>query len=153
MYVALGGPKGYEQVTIREDVYNPATGGKKTKIVRKVGRLSELLAEDPQFLAKLKEEVRLETLALKEAEKPILLPLGVDPIHKPSDATPTFQFGHAVVDKLWQVLGLDAFLEKHCTLRNASQLCEAVRYLVTCRCINPDSIRACASGVDSNIGL
>ena len=112
MYVALGGPKGYEQVTIREDVYNPATGGKKTKIVRKVGRLSELLAEDPQFLAKLKEEVRLETLAHKEAEKPILLPLGVEPIHKPSDATPTFQFGHAVVDKLWQVLGLDAFLEK-----------------------------------------
>jgi hypothetical protein len=27
MYVGIGGPKGYEQVTIREDVYNPATGG------------------------------------------------------------------------------------------------------------------------------
>ena len=152
MYVALGGPKGYEQVTIREDVYNPATGGKKTKIVRKVGRLSELLAEDPQFLAKLKEEVRLETLALKEAEKPILLPLGVEPIHKPSDATPTFQFGHAVVDKLWQILGLDAFLEKHCTRRNASELCGAVQYLVACRCINPDSIRACASDQESHAG-
>ena len=92
MYVALGGPKGYEQVTIREDVYNPATGGKKTKIIRKLGRLSTLLAEDPDYLVKLREEVRLETEALKEAEKPILLPLGVNPIHKSSDATPVFSW-------------------------------------------------------------
>ena len=68
MYVALGGPKGYETVTVREDVYDPATGGKSTTIVRKVGKLSDLLAEDPDFMARLKEEVRLETLALKEAE-------------------------------------------------------------------------------------
>ena len=54
MYVGIGGPKGYEQVTIREDVYIPATGGKKTRIVRKVCKLSDLMAEDPDFLIKLK---------------------------------------------------------------------------------------------------
>ena len=73
MYVAFSGPKGYEQVTIREDTYNPETGRKKINIIRKVGKLSDLLAEDPNFLEKLKEEVRKETLALKEASKPILV--------------------------------------------------------------------------------
>lgn len=126
MYVALGGPKGYEQVTVREDVYDPATGGKKTTIVRKVGKLSDLLAEDPDFMAKLKEEVRLETLALKEAKKPILLPLGVAPIEKPSDATATFSFGHAVIDRLWEILALDVFFERHCTRRNADSLLKAI---------------------------
>lgn len=153
MYVGIGGPKGYEQVTIREDVYIPATGGKKTRIVRKVGKLSDLLAEDPDFLIKLKEEVRLETLALKEAEKPILLPLSVEQIEKPSDATPTFLFGHTVVNRLWQILGLDAFLKKHCTRKNASELCQAVQYLVTCRCLSPDSVRACTASQDSHAGL
>jgi hypothetical protein len=84
MYVGIGGPKGYEQVTIREDVYNPTTSGKKTRIVRKVGKLSDLLAENPDFLVKLKEEVH----SLKEVEKPILLPPSVEQIEKPSDATP-----------------------------------------------------------------
>ena len=56
MYVGIGGPKDYEQVTIREDVYIPATGGKKTRIVRKVGKLSDLMAEDPDFLVKLKRK-------------------------------------------------------------------------------------------------
>ena len=153
MYVGIGGPKGYEQVTIREDVYIPATGGKKTKIIRKVGKLADLMAEDPDFLIKLKEEVRLETLALKEAEKPILLPLSVEQIEKPSDATPTFLFGHAVINRLWQILGLDAFLKKHCTRKNASELCQAVQYLVTCRCLTPDSVRACTMNQNSHAGL
>jgi len=153
MYVALGGPKGYEQVTVREDVYNPATGGKKTIIVRKVGRLSDLLAEDPDFLAKFKEEIRLETLALREAEKPILLPLGVGPIGKPSDAAPTFSFGHAVVDRLWEMLGLDAFFEKHCSRRNADSLLKAIKYLVAHRCMDPDSIRSSALGQKDHAGV
>jgi transposase len=153
MYVALGGPKGYETVTVREDVYDPATGGKSTTIVRKVGKLSDLLAEDPDFMARLKEEVRLETLALKEAEKPILLPLGVGPIEEPSDATPTFSFGHAVVDRLWELLALDVFFEKHCTRKNADSLIRAVRYLVSHRCIAPDSIRSSALGQKGHAGV
>lgn len=153
MYVALGGPKGYEQVTVREDVYDPATGGKKTTIVRKVGKLSDLLAEDPDFMAKLKEEVRLETLALKEAKKPILLPLGVAPIEKPSDATATFSFGHAVIDRLWEILALDVFFERHCTRRNADSLLKAIRYLVSHRCMAPDSIRSSALGQKDHAGV
>lgn len=153
MYVALGGPKGYEQVTIREDVYNPATGGKKTKIIRKLGRLSTLLAEDPDYLVKLREEVRLETEALKEAEKPILLTLGVNPIHKSSDATPVFLFGHAVINRLWEVLGLDTFFKKHCTRKNASDLCLAVQYLVSHRCINPDSVRFSGINQSNHAGV
>jgi transposase len=153
MYVALGGPKGYETVTVREDVYNPATGGKNTIIVRKVGKLSDLLAEDPDFLAKFKEEIRLETLALKEAEKPILLPLGVGPIEKPCDATPTFSFGHAVIHRLWEMLGLDAFFEKHCSGRNADSLHKAIKYLVGHRCTDPDSIRSSALGQKDHAGV
>jgi len=142
MYVALGGPKGYEVVTVREDTHIPGTKKKKTTIIRRVGKLSELTAEDPGFLEKFKAQVREETIALKEAEKPITLSLPNGIISTPSDVTASYSFGHAIVNKMWQILGLDVFLEKESGKRNAGQVKNAVYYLVAHRCSSPDSIRA-----------
>ena len=145
MYVALGGPKGYEVVTVREDTHIPGTKKKRTTIIRKVGKLSDLLAEDPGFLQKLKEQVRQETLALKEAQKPITLCLANGIIAAPSDACASYSFGHAIIARLFEVMGLDAFLKKNCTKRNAGQVRDAIYYLVAHRCCAPDSIRASVS--------
>ena len=142
MYVALGGPKGYETVTVREDTHIPGTKKKRTTIIRKVGKLSELTAEDPDFLEKLKAQVREETIALKEAEKPLTLSLSNGTISIPSDVTPSYAFGHAIINKTWQILGLDVFLEKQSGKRNAKAVKDAVYYLVAHRCSSPDSIRA-----------
>ncbi|MCK9349436.1 MAG: IS1634 family transposase [Bacilli bacterium] len=142
MYVGLGGPKGYEVVTIREDSHLPGTKKKKTSIIRRVGKLSDLLAEDPDFMQKLKAQVREETLALKEAEKPITLSLPNGTISVPSDVTASYSFGHAIVSRLWQILGLDEFMVKQSGKRNADAVKNAVYYLVAHRCSSPDSIRA-----------
>lgn len=142
MYVALGGPKGYEVVTVREDTHIPGTKKKRTTIIRKVGKLSDLLAEDPDFMEKLKAQVREETLALKEAGKPITLSLSNGIISTPSDVTASYSFGHAIIARLWEIMGLDSFLEKNCTKRNAKDVRDAIYYLVAHRCCSPDSIRA-----------
>ncbi|MDY0289199.1 MAG: IS1634 family transposase [Sphaerochaeta sp.] len=145
MYVALGGPKGYETVTVREDVHIPGTKKKRTTIIRKVGKLSDLLAEDPDFMGKLKAQVREETLALKEADKPITLSLPNATITTPSDVTPSYQFGHAIIARLWDIMGLDIFLEKNCTKKNAKSVRNAIYHLVAHRCSEPDSVRATAA--------
>ena len=142
MYVALGGPKGYEVVTVREDTHIPGTKKKRTTIIRKVGKLSDLLVEDPDFMEKLKAQVREETLALKEAGKPITLSLSNGIISTPSDVTASYSFGHAIIARLWEIMGLDSFLEKNCTKRNAKDVRDAIYYLVAHRCCSPDSIRA-----------
>lgn len=142
MYVGLGGPKGYEVVTIREDSHIPGTKKKKTTIIRRVGKLSDLLAEDPGFMEKLKAQVKEETIALKEAEKPITLSLPNATVSTPSDVTASYAFGHAIINKIWQILGLDVFLEKQSGKKNAKAVKDAVYYLVAHRCSSPDSIRA-----------
>jgi transposase len=142
MYVALSGPKGYEVVTIREDVYIPGTKKKKINILRKVGKYSDLLSEDPDFMAKLKEQVKLETQAIKESQKPLTLSLSTANIDQPEDVTASYRFGHAIVKELWQLLGLDDFFAQHCTKRNAEAVRDALYYLVAHRCSRPESIRA-----------
>lgn len=142
MYVGIGGPKGYEVVTIREDTHIPGTKKKKTRIVRKVGKLADLLSEDPNFMEKLKAEVREETKALKEAKKPISISLPKGNIKSVKDVTASYAFGHVIISKLWDIMNLDYFFEKNCNKRNADAVRNAIYYLVAHRCGSPDSIRA-----------
>ena len=142
MYVGIGGPKGYEVVTVREDTHIPGTKKKKTRIVRKVGKLADLLAEDPNFMEKLKAEVKEETRALKEAKKPITILLPKGSIKSIKDVTASYAFGHVIISKLWDIMNLDYFFEKNCNKRNADAVRNAIYYLVAHRCSSPDSIRA-----------
>ena len=57
MYVALGGQKGKEQVTVRESTRIPGTNKKKTKIIKNYGFLADRLKENPNFLEDLKKEL------------------------------------------------------------------------------------------------
>ena len=142
MYVALGGPKGYETVTVRECTLIPGTNKKKTHIIKSYGRLSEREKENPNFLVELKEEVKLQTKALKEQGKPISIscPTNVA-LTKPNEGVPVLHYGHTIIKKLWSILKLDSFFDEKCTQKNAELVKEGLFSLVTSRLTNPSSIR------------
>ena len=60
MYVAICGPKGKESVSIREDYRPDGQERKKTRVIRNLGPLRKLLAEDPEAIQKLRDAVRKE---------------------------------------------------------------------------------------------
>jgi transposase len=153
MYIAKSGPKGYEQVVVREEVRIPGTKKKKTIVVRKVGKYADLLAEDPHFWEKLKEDVRMETLARKESDTPLTISLPVGSIETSEDVTASYHFGHAIIHRVWDMLCLDEFLLNNCTKRNRQALRDAVYYLVAHRCSAPDSILASASHQSHHAGI
>ena len=142
MYVTTSGIEKYRVVQFREDIRIPGTNKKKTRIIKTVGKYADLLAEDPDFLAKLKEEAKRLTKEQKESERPLLIEADMKEISLSNDVTPSFQFGHAIIARLWDIMGLDTFLEKNCTKKNAKSVRNAIYHLVAHRCSEPDSIRA-----------
>lgn len=142
MYVALSGPKGHESVTIRED-YIP-TGGtkKKVRIVENLGPLHRLVKDDPDFLVHLKEKVARQTKLQKE-ERRISVSLSTKAIESESDGYQRLVIGHALVLRLWEMMGLDAFFRKAFGgRRNADKLLEGLFLLLSRRLSDPSSIRA-----------
>lgn len=144
MYVTTSGIEKYRVVQFREDIRIPGTNKKKTNIIRTVGKYADLLAEDPDFMAKLKQEAKRLTQELKESERPLLIEADMREIATAEDVTPSFLFGHAIIARLWEIMGLDSFFEENCTKRNAKDVRDAIYYLVAHRCCSPDSIRATA---------
>ncbi|MBI9094126.1 MAG: IS1634 family transposase [Sphaerochaeta sp.] len=145
MYVTTSGIEKYRVVQFREDIRIPGTGKKKTNIIRTVGKYSDLLAEDPDFMVKLKAEAKRLTREQKESERPLLIEADMREIATSDDVTPSFQFGHAIIARLWDIMGLDTFLEKNCTKKNARSVRNAIYHLVAHRCSEPDSVRATAA--------
>ena len=145
MYVTTSGIEKYRVVQFREDVRIPGTSKKKTNIIRTVGKYADLLAEDPDFLEKLKAEAKRLTREQKESERPLLIEADMREIVTSEDATPSFLFGHAIIARLWDIMGMDSFLEKNCTMRNARAVRNAIYHLVAHRCSDPDSVRATAA--------
>jgi len=153
MYVTVSGIEKYRVVQFREDIRIPGTSKKKANIIRTVGKYADLLAEDPDFLAKLKAETKKRTLEQKESERPLLTEADMREIATSDDVSPSFLFGHTLIAKLWDIMGLDSFLEKNCAKRNADAVKNAVYYLVTHRCSNPDSVRATAADQERFAGV
>ncbi|MDY0290426.1 MAG: IS1634 family transposase [Sphaerochaeta sp.] len=153
MYVTTSGIEKYRVVQFREDIRIPGTNKKKTNIIRTVGKYADLLAQDPDFMQKLKEEAKRLTKERKESERPLLIEADMREIATPGDVTPSFLFGHAIIARLWQIMGLDSFLEKNCSKRNAKDVRDAICYLMVQRCSNPDSIRMAASDQSRYAGI
>ena len=145
MYVTTSGIEKYRVVQFREDIRIPGTNKKKAKIIRTVGKYADLLAEDPDFYGKLKEEAKRLTKELKESERPLVIEADMKEVAASDDVTPSFLFGHAIIAQLWDIMGMDSFLEKNCTKRNAKEVRNAIYHLVAHRCSNPDSVRATAA--------
>ena len=154
MHVALGGPKGYEIVTIRETYRIPGTKKNKTVILENLGRLSRHLEEDPNYLVKLKEEVSLRNKIAREANKPIVIELPRNTISTSADSVKALKFGHCIINKLWTMMGLDEFFNKVCSnKKNIEKLKSGIFNIVVRRLSDPSSILSCAKRQKEYAGL
>ncbi len=153
MYIAVVGADPYKTVQLREDSRIPGTKKKKTNVLKSFGRYDELLAEDPDFLEKLKAEARRLTKEQKEANKAVQISLPVAEILKPEDAASSLSFGHALIAHLWRQLGLDTFFSSKIKRRNADGLTQALYALSMHRICQPDSVLATVENLKRFVGL
>lgn len=153
MYVAITGSGKARVIQFREDTRIPGTTKKKTRVIKTIGNYEKMLAEDPDIIAKLKEEASALTKAKKEASKPITLQLPVADILSPSDVVPSYWFGHALIKQMWNNMALDNFFLRNSGKRNASAVAQALFYLVAHRCADPASIHASGTEQESYAGI
>ena len=62
MYVAITGSGKYRVIQFREDKRIPGTKKKKAHVIKTIGNYEQMLAEDPEIIAKLKEELNPEIM-------------------------------------------------------------------------------------------
>ncbi len=140
MYVAVVGSEPYKYVELRQDVYNPATGKTDHVVVKRYGRLSTLVKEDPLYVEKLKAEVDDKRKAEKE-DKTIQAVYTPKDIKEVDDQNKAYAFGHMIVLKLWKMMKLDSFFEKNVTAKNKNELIQGIYTLLASRLGSPTSIR------------
>ena len=153
MYITVSGKGASRVVQIKEDARIPGTSRKKSKVLRTLGKYSDMLAEDPDFLEKLKAEMRRKTLEQKASRTPITVQLASDPILCDSDVTASYRFGHAIVKRLWSILDLDAFFDTVVDKRNKKAIEAALFYLSAHRLSEPDSVLATTRDQHGAAGL
>ena len=139
MYVSITGRKGYEQVEIKECVRIPGTNKKKQMTIKRCGSLKALTLKDPNYIENLKEELKHEREE-KKRDKTInfvTMPKRIDVV---IDQRPSFHFGHMIVKKIWEIMKLDVFFDKHVTKKNKEECINAIYNLLTSRLGNPMSI-------------
>lgn len=141
MFVTVGGPKGREQVSVREATRIPGTNKKVTKVIKNYGYLSNLLKENPNFVEDLKKEIQEERERKKEA-KNITISVPVKAIDSLEDQNMCLRFGHMIVNRLWSLMHLDTFFDTYCTKRNKKELIRGIYYLISNRLSTPSSIRS-----------
>lgn len=153
MNVDVNGTGKYKKVQVREKVIDPITGKSKYYVVKNLGRYEDLYAQDPDFLVKLRAEYKKKTVEAKQAGAPIMVALPSGTIENPADALPTLNIGHAVIARMWDIMGLDSFIENHIDKKNKERIRNALYYLCSRRCSNPDSILACHSNMSNYAGV
>lgn len=109
MYVAICGPKGKESVSIREDYRPDGQERKKTRVIRNLGPLRKLLAENPEAIQRLKESVRKETAALRLQDL-YMVPSSGRLLECQEDGYSKVPIGEALLRKAWKDAGLDSLM-------------------------------------------
>lgn len=152
MYVAITGPKGYEQVEIKECYRKPGSKGNKYVTLQKLGRLSKLTEDDPDFIEKLKAKIAKERDEKKKS-KTVTLTVQPQQINSVEDQRGCYHFGHMIVKRLWEMMRLDVFFDKHVENKNKEELLRAIYYLVSMRLGNPISIRSAHKKQKTQAGM
>ncbi len=152
MYVSLTGPKGYEHVVLKEAVRDPRTNKKKEYVIKSYGSLKSCQEKDPDFLEKLKADVKKQREEAKE-DKTITLTTKPRTINAASDQRASFQFGHMIVQKLWEMMKLDDFFEKNVTAKNKDEVINGLYNLITSRLGRPVSILRTSREQNTRAGM
>lgn len=153
MYITVSGKGASKVVQIKEDTRIPGTTRKKSKVLKTLGKYSDMLAEDPDFLTKLKAEMKQKTREQKASRTPITVQLTSDPILCGADVTASYRFGHAIVQRLWSILDLDSFFDAVVTKRNKRAIQAALFYLAAHRLAHPNSILATTLDQHASAGV
>ena len=109
MYVAICGPKGKESVSIREDYIPQGSDKKKTRVIKNLGPLRSLIKDDPDYIIRLKAEVKKESQRIKDEGNVIIL-ASTEEINSASDSYRYVTIGHCLARKIWSSLELDSIL-------------------------------------------
>ena len=109
MYVAICGPKGKESVSIREDYIPQGSDKKKIRVIKNLGPLRNLIKDDPDYIIRLKAEVKKESQRIKDEGNVIIL-ASTEEINRASDSYRYVTIGHCLARKIWSSLELDSIL-------------------------------------------
>lgn len=110
-------------------------GKVKQRIVKRLGELSELVASDPDILAKLKAEA--ERLTKEQSQHSLTLELDV---LDANDNEPFLNYGYFFLEALYKRLEIDSFVKGHeKSHRYSYSLDEVLKLLVFSRILNPCS--------------
>lgn len=139
MFAALSGPKGKESVQIREAYIPVGEKRSKIRIVKQLGPLKKLQADNPNYFEELKASLKLETARLKEG-KTVQVTLSMDSVKKPEDGYRMIRFGHSIVKNVWDAMGLEEFFKTNCGKRNADAVLDGLFYLVSRSLSRPSSV-------------
>ena len=153
MYITLSGKGKYRVIQLRDDRRIPGTDKRKAFVVKNYGNYEKLLAENPNILAELKAEAKRLTLEKNMEVAPITLEVPTGEIMSVADVTPSFKFGHALIQSLWKELKLDEFFSHYAGKRDPEELAHAIFYLLARRCTSPDSIYSCYNEQTRYAGL
>ena len=153
MYVAITGSGKYRVIQFREDKRIPGTGDKKINVIETLGNYEKMLAQDPDVIAKLKEEARRRTLEQKESNTPLTVSLSTQELGDESEVTQSYRFGHSLIRRLWETLKLDRLFAKTVGKRDQQEVVDMIFYLLVHRLMDPASILACAKDQVDFAGL
>ena len=152
MYVAITGRKGYEQVEVKESIRVPGTDKKKQYTVRRCGSLKALTAQDPNYVEKLRAELKAKREETTE-DKTISIVAKPRQITRSEEQRAAFRFGHMIVQKLWEMMKLDEFFEKNVTAKNKDEVIKGVYNLLTSRLGRPVSILRTSREQNTHAGM
>ena len=152
MYVAITGRKGYEQVEVKESIRVPGTDKKKQYTVRRCGSLKALTAQDPNFVEKLRAELKAKREETTE-DRTISIVAKPRQITRSEEQRAAFRFGHMIVQKLWEMMKLDEFFEKNVTAKNKDEVIKGIYNLLTSRLGRPVSILRTSREQNTHAGM
>lgn len=153
MYLTYSGKGKHRIYVFREDVRIPGTNKRKAHIVKTIGNVEKLLAENPNIEEELRAEAKRLTEEKKASKAPITLEVSTEDIHHENDVTKSYYFGHGLVFQLWKKLKLENYFAKQAGKRDPQQVIDAILYLLAHRCGDPSSILACANDRELYAGI
>jgi len=141
MYVTVTGKGRARVIQFVEQHRIPHSKKKKTVVIETLGNYEKMLAENPRIMEELREIAIQRTLEKKESRQAIPLSYLPQALREEEDALPSYSFGHAVLEKFWRELELEAcFSDCLRGRKNLPRLIAAMKGLLFHRILDPASV-------------
>ncbi|QGZ97643.1 IS1634 family transposase [Mycoplasma sp. NEAQ87857] len=143
MFVKISKVSGVEYVTLVESKWDKVKKKAVHKVVQRLGRKEDLIANDPLAIEKLKEECKKSKAKISEANQlvtDVMDSLLHNVLLTDNETLDTMCYGNLIYRKLFKTLKLDKFFNKvDKSYRTKYSLSELTEFLVTSRILRPES--------------